>query len=411
MVLAENTTTGAVSTGHKAYSIRHQAGVKKNPYPCALRRSCYAPYAVTMERNKKVKLSRAVLISLIVALFVTPISMAQASTEDEQNNIEVYEAAAPGVVNITTISVERDFFFNIVPRQGAGSGAIIDSEGYILTNYHVIQDSRRLEVTLADGSKWQGKLVGTDPDNDLAVIKIDAPSHKLTVIPMGDSDHLLVGQKILAIGNPFGLGQTLTTGVISSLGRTLRAQNNTLMEDIIQIDASINPGNSGGPLLDSSGMLIGINTAIFSPTGASVGIGFAVPVNIAKRIIPELIAQGYYAYPWIGASVTTLLSGDSRTLDFAVDSGALIVEIVRGGPAHKAGLRGGNRRVRLGNRILIAGGDVVVAADGKPISTADGLIRIIREKRPGDLLRLEVYRGGLHRRDVLVRLEERPKRR
>ncbi len=364
-----------------------------------------------MERNKKVKLSRAVFVSLIVVLFVTPISMAQASTEDEQNNIEVYEAAAPGVVNITTISVERDFFFNVVPRQGAGSGAIIDNEGYILTNYHVIQDSRRLEVTLADGSKWQGKLVGTDPDNDLAVIKIDAPSHKLTVIPMGDSDHLLVGQKILAIGNPFGLGQTLTTGVISSLGRTLRAQNNTLMEDIIQIDASINPGNSGGPLLDSSGKLIGINTAIFSPTGASVGIGFAVPVNIAKRIIPELIAQGYYAYPWIGASVTTLLSGDSRALDFAIDSGALVVEIVRGGPAHKAGLRGGNRRVRLGNRILIAGGDVVVAADGKSVGTADGLIRIIREKRPGDLLQLEVYRGGLHRRDVLVRLEERPKRR
>jgi putative serine protease PepD len=367
-----------------------------------------------IEGSKRVRLQKAVLAGLIMVLLLTQLTMAQAGTEDEENNIEVYEAAAPGVVNITTISVERDFFFNIVPRQGAGSGAVIDSEGYILTNYHVIQDSRRLEVTLADGSKWQGKLVGTDPDNDLAVIKIDAPSHKLTIIPMGDSDDLLVGQKVLAIGNPFGLGQTLTTGVISSissLGRTLRAQNNTLMEDIIQIDASINPGNSGGPLLDSSGKLIGINTAIFSPTGASVGIGFAVPVNIAKRIIPELIAQGYYAYPWIGASVTTLLSGDSRALDFAVDSGALIVEIVRGGPAHKAGLRGGNRRVRLGNRILIAGGDVVVAADGKPVGTADGLIRIIREKRPGDLLRLEVYRGGLHRRDVQVRLEERPKRR
>jgi S1-C subfamily serine protease len=359
----------------------------------------------------RVRFWKTALLGLLVVLFLIQLPMAQASTEDEQNNIEVYEAAAPGVVNITTISVERDFFFNIVPRQGAGSGAIIDSEGYILTNYHVIQDSRRLEVTLADGSKWQGKLVGTDPDNDLAVIKIDAPSHKLTVIPMGDSDHLLVGQKVLAIGNPFGLGQTLTTGVISSLGRTLRAQNNTLMEDIIQIDASINPGNSGGPLLDSSGKLIGINSAIFSPTGASVGIGFAVPANTAKRIIPELIAQGYYAYPWIGASVTTLLSGDSRALDFAVDSGALIVEVVRSGPAHKAGLRGGNRRVRLGNRILIAGGDVVVAADGEPVNTAEELIRIIREKRPGDLLRLEVYRGGLHRRDVLVRLEERPKRR
>lgn len=351
------------------------------------------------------------LASLAILLLFTRLTMAQASTEDEQNNIKVYEAAAPGVVNITTISVERDFFFNIVPRQGAGSGAIIDSEGYILTNYHVIQDARRLEVTLADSSKWQGKLVGTDPDNDLAVIKIDAPSSKLTVLPMGDSNHLLVGQKVLAIGNPFGLGQTLTTGVISSLGRTLRAQNDTLMEDIIQIDASINPGNSGGPLLDSSGKIIGINTAIFSPTGASVGIGFAVPVNIAKRIIPELIAKGYYAYPWIGVSVTSLLSGDAKALDFAIDRGALIVEVVRGGPAHKAGLRGGNRRVRLGNRILIAGGDVVVAADGEPVNTADELIHIIREKRPGDLLRLEVYRGGLHRRDVLVHLEERPKRR
>jgi putative serine protease PepD len=348
---------------------------------------------------------------LILLLFLARPSICLVGTEEEQNNISVYKAAAPGVVNITTISVERDFFFNIVPRQGAGSGSIIDKDGYILTNYHVIHEARTLEVTLADGDKWEGKLVGTDPDNDLAVIKINAPSNKLTVIPIGDSDQLLVGQKVLAIGNPFGLGQTLTTGIISSLARTLRAENGMLMEDIIQTDASINPGNSGGPLLDSSGNLIGVNTAIFSPTGASVGIGFAVPSNTARRVIPELIAKGYYAYPWIGASVTTLLPGDAKALDFAVQRGALIVEIVRGGPAHAAGLRGGDRRVRLGNRILIVGGDVVVAADGKPVNTADDLIRIIRDKRPGESLNLEIYRNGLHRTEVMVVLDERPRRR
>jgi putative serine protease PepD len=350
-------------------------------------------------------------VIVLVVSWVASAASGLSSTEDEQNNIDIYRAAAPGVVNITTISVERDFFLNIVPRQGAGSGSIINKQGYILTNHHVIRDTRRLEVTLADGSRWQGKLVGTDPDNDLAVIKIDAPPDKLTVIPMGDSDQLLVGQKVLAIGNPFGLGQTLTTGIISSLGRTLRAQNDTLMEDIIQTDASVNPGNSGGPLLDSSGKLIGINTAIFSPTGVSVGIGFAVPANSAKRIIPELIARGYYAYPWIGASVTTLLPGDARMLKLAVRQGALLVEVVRGGPAHKAGLQGGDRRVRLGNRILIAGGDVLVAADGRSVDTADSLIRIIREKRPGELLSLEFYRGGNYREEVELRLEERPRNR
>jgi S1-C subfamily serine protease len=183
------------------------------------------------------------------------------------------------------------------------------------------------------------------------------------------------------------------------------------MEDIIQTDASINPGNSGGPLLDSSGNLIGVNTAIFSPTGASVGIGFAIPANTAKRIIPDLIARGYYAYPWMGASVTTLLPGDARTLQLAVERGALIVDIVQGGPAYKAGLHGGDRRVRLGNRILIAGGDVVVAADGRTVDTADSLIRIIRERRPGDPLSLEIYRGGHYRQELILKLEERPRRR
>jgi S1-C subfamily serine protease len=352
---------------------------------------------------------------IVAAVFLATLWLGAATglavTEEEQNNISVYQAAAPSVVNITSISLERDFFLNIVPRQGAGSGSIINGDGYILTNNHVIQDAQRLEVTLADGSKWRGRLVGADPDSDLAVIKIDAPRDKLTVLPMGDSDKLLVGQKVLAIGNPFGLGQTLTTGVVSSVGRTLRAQNGVLMEDIIQTDASINPGNSGGALLDSSGRLIGINTAIFSPTGASVGIGFAIPVNTARRVVPELVAKGYYAYPWIGATVATLHADDAKALDLAVERGALLVETVRGGPASKAGLQGGNRRVRVGNRILIAGGDVVVAADGRRVDTADDLIHIIREKHAGDLLSLEVYRGGQERQQVRVLLEERPPQR
>jgi S1-C subfamily serine protease len=189
-----------------------------------------------------------------------------ALTEEETNNIDLYERAAPAVVNITSTVAEHDFFFNVVPRQGTGSGSIIDWRGYILTNNHVIEDARKLEVTLSTGKKYSGKLVGADPDTDLAVIKIDVPKEKLTVLPMGSSSELKVGQKTIAIGNPFGLGQTLTTGVLSSLGRTMRAQSGALVEDILQTDASINPGNSGGPLIDSSGRMIGITTAIFSPT-------------------------------------------------------------------------------------------------------------------------------------------------
>jgi S1-C subfamily serine protease len=352
---------------------------------------------------------RGILLGLILSVALTVNGFAV--TEEEQNNIDVYRAAAPAVVNITSISVEHDFFFNIVPRQGTGSGCIINANGYILTNHHVIEDAQRLEVTLADGSKWRGKLVGTDPDSDLAVIKIDAQQKQLPYLPLGDSNSLMVGQKVLAIGNPFGLGQTLTTGVVSSLKRTLRAQNGVLMEDIIQTDASINPGNSGGALLDSSGRLIGINTAIFSPTGASVGIGFAIPVSTAKRLVPELIAKGYYAYPWIGATVTTLVPDDVRAEGAAVERGALIVETVRGGPAATAGLHGGNRRVRVGNRIVILGGDVIVAVDGRKVDTADDLISTVREKRPGDRITLEVYRGGSQRDRVQVLLEERPRRR
>lgn len=330
-----------------------------------------------------------------------------AQTRDEENNVTIYHAVGPGVVNITSTVIQRDFFFNPIPREGAGSGSIIDADGHILTNHHVIRDSSRVEVTLSDGSKWPARFVGADPDNDLAVIKIDAPKEKLKIVSMGDSSGLQVGQKVLAIGNPFGLTQTLTTGIISSLGRSIRSEAGSLIRDIIQTDAAINPGNSGGPLLDSNGKIIGINSAIISPTGASVGIGFAIPVNTAKRILPELIEKGYVSYPWIGAVIYSLIPEFAKFLGLRVERGAVIDELVRGGPMDKAGLKGGHRRVRVGNSLILVGGDVITEIDGKKVTSSDDLIRITRGHRPGDTVELKILRNEKFLR-VKVTLGERP---
>lgn len=334
---------------------------------------------------------------------------AYALTDDEQNNIRIYSESKKGVVNITSTVLERDFFWGIVPRSGSGSGAIIDKFGYILTNNHVINDARRIEVTLSNGSKWPGKLVGNDPDNDLAVIKINAPPKLLFPLPLGDSHALMVGQKVMAIGNPFGLNETLTTGIISSLGRSIRSENGSLMEDLIQTDAAINPGNSGGPLLDSNGKVIGINTAIFSPSGGSVGIGFAVPVEVAKRVIPDLIKKGYVAYPWIGATLFPVRPWMDEYLSIKTNHGAMIIEVIEQGPAAKSGLRGSTRILQMGNIRLPVGGDIIVDIDGKPVYSPDELIRAIRKKRPGDLVKLLVFRNG-RRIEISVILEERPYR-
>jgi len=356
--------------------------------------------------SKTAKLS--ILILILLAMVPDP-EQAFAMTEDERNNIAVYEKVADGVVNITSIAVQMDFFFNAFPSQGSGSGSIIDAKGHILTNHHVVANAQKLEVTLADGSKWPAKEVGTDPDNDLAVIKIDAPREKLKVVAMGDSKNLKIGQKVLAIGNPFGLARTLTTGIISSLGRTIRSEGGTLIEDVIQTDAAINPGNSGGPLLDSEGEIIGINSAIISPSGGNVGIGFAVPVNTARRIIPELIAKGYVTYPWIGATIQSLIPEVAQYLKMKIERGAMIGEVVKGGPADMAGLKGGQRRVQVGNTVVIVGGDVVVKADQLEIKTNDELIRYIREKKPGDTVLFRVFRKGSFT-EVKVTLGERPRR-
>jgi putative serine protease PepD len=357
---------------------------------------------------EKVKKQRFVSIASVIFFLLVGYTTGVAKTEDEENNISLYRQVGPGVVNITSVVVERDFFFNPIPREGAGSGSIIDTDGHILTNHHVIRDSTKLEVTLSDGSKWPAKFVGADPDNDLAVIQVDAPKEKLTVISMGDSSELKIGQKVLAIGNPFGLGQTLTTGIISSLGRSIRSEAGTLIEDLIQTDAAINPGNSGGPLLDSKGRIIGINSAIISPTGASVGIGFAIPVNTAKRILPELISKGYVSYPWIGASIYPLIPEFARVLGLKVERGAVIAEVVAGGPSDKAGLKGGNRRVQVGNSVIPVGGDVITEMDGKEVTSSDELIRMIRNHRPGDKVELKLLRKGKFL-NIKMTLGEKPR--
>jgi S1-C subfamily serine protease len=331
-------------------------------------------------------------------------------TEEERNNIAVYDKVADAVVNVTSTAIQMDFFFNAFPTQGSGSGSIIDTKGHILTNHHVVANAQKLEVTLADGSKWQTKLIGSDPDSDLAVIKIDAPKEKLKVIAMGDSKNLKIGQKVLAIGNPFGLERTLTTGIISSLGRTIRSESGTLMEDIIQTDAAINPGNSGGPLLNSEAEVIGINSAIISPSGGSVGIGFAIPVNTAKKLVPELIVKGYVTYPWIGATLMSLSPDLAKYLKLSVERGVLIAEVVKGGPADKAGLKGGDRKVQVGNTVAIVGGDIVMKADQHDVKSNDELIRYIREKKPGDTILLKVFRKEKFE-DIRVTLGERPRRR
>ncbi len=331
----------------------------------------------------------------LLVFFLSGAAGAAALTEEEKNNIDLYQRLAPGVVNITSTLLEHDFFFNVIPRKGTGSGSIIDSRGYIMTNNHVIGGGK-LEVTLADGKKYTARLIGSDPDTDLAVVKIEAPEESLSVIPMGDSADLKVGQKAMAIGNPFGLGQTLTTGVVSSTGRTMRAENGTLVEDIIQTDASINPGNSGGPLIDSSGKLIGITTAIFSPTGASVGIGFAIPVNTAKRIVNDLIEKGYYSYPYLGATLMNLFPDIAEALRLPVKTGAMVIEVAQGGPADKAGLKGGNRRAQIGNSIVTVGGDVIVSVNGIQVQDADAAIREVRKLHPADKVELANCPLGRH---------------
>ena len=326
---------------------------------------------------------------------------------DEQNNIEVYKTIAPGVVYIQSTTTVRDFFgLFSEPVEGAGSGSIIDDQGDILTNYHVIANAEKLTVSFGGGKNYPAKVVGRDPDTDLAVIKLlESPKEPMTVVPLGDSDKLIVGQKVLAIGNPFGLDRTLTTGVISGLQRPIRAQNGRQIEGAIQTDASINPGNSGGPLLDSHGRMIGINSQIESPSGASAGVGFAIPVNIAKRIVPQLVRNGYVQRPKLGIEPRNVeaLSGQVR---LPVSYGVLIMAVQPGGAAANAGLRGlvqtENGDVELG--------DIIIAIDGEKVSNNDDLLKILDKHQVGETVSVQIMRNG-RALTVSVKLMEAPQRR
>ena len=315
-----------------------------------------------------------------------------ARTRDEDINIRIYDELGPGVVNVTSTTLERNFWFDVIPRRGVGSGVVIDRKGRIVTNFHVVQEASRIEVTLYDKSSYEAKVLGTDRFNDLVILEIDCPAEKLHPIKLGSSDNLKVGQKVLAIGNPFGFEHTLTTGIISSLGRSLKTDSGVI-ENVIQSDAAINPGNSGGPLLNTQGELIGINTAIYSRSGESAGIGFAVPVNMLRRIVPDLVSFGYVRRPWFGVQGRALTPRLASALNLPVQEGLLIERVEEGSSSDQAGLRGGRRRVLLGNFFLIIGGDILVSLDGRPIGSHDDLVRLLADKRPGDRIGAGFYRG------------------
>jgi S1-C subfamily serine protease len=330
-------------------------------------------------------------------------------TPEEKTNIAIYKQASPTVVNISSVAYAIDIFSNVIPEEGMGSGVILTPDGYILTNAHVVADAQKLEVLLLNGKTYKAKLIGGDISRDVALIKIDPGAQQLPTITLGDSDHLQVGQTVYAIGNPFGLNSTLTTGIISSLGRTLKAQNGRLMENIIQTDAAINPGNSGGPLLNSAGQLIGINTAIFSPSGSNAGIGFAIPVNSARRIAEDLIATGHVIRPFLGVEIGMEINPHvAEALHLPVQHGLMIARVLRNGPAEKAGLHGAGKVMTIGNRQIPVGGDIMVSYDNRPATSAERFMNYVETKRPGETLHLKVNRNG-QPVDINVILEERPR--
>jgi putative serine protease PepD len=327
-------------------------------------------------------------------------------TADELVNVRIYRQAAPAVANIVTRTVEYDFFMNPVPVEGAGSGFLIDTAGHILTNYHVVQDAQAIEVTLGDQSRYPAKFVGADPRNDIALIKIDPRGRKLAPLPLGDAHTLEVGQRVLAIGNPFGFQSTLTTGVVSALGRTVQTGPNTFIDEAVQTDAAINRGNSGGPLLNTRGEVVGINTVIFSPTGTTAGIGFAIPINTARRVAEDLITQGRVRRAYLGIEGRSVWPELAEALGLPVSDGLLIERVTPNGPAAQAGVRGGNRRVLAGLQDLWIGGDILVAVDGKKVASQVDVNLLLNRKRPGDAVTLTLYRGG-QKMDVRVTLGER----
>jgi S1-C subfamily serine protease len=327
-------------------------------------------------------------------------------TDDEARTVKIYRQVAPAVANIITQAVEYDFFMNAVPVEGAGSGFVIDTKGYVLTNYHVVEGAEKIEVALGDRTRYPAKFVGADERNDVALLKIDPKGATLTAVPLGDSSGLQVGQKVIAIGNPFGFSSTLTTGVVSALGRTVQTGDKTFIDQAIQTDAAINRGNSGGPLLNSHGEVIGINSAIYTPSGTTAGIGFAIPISTAKEIAHDLMTEGRVRRAELGLGTTVALwPGLAQALELPVSQGLLVERLPENGAAAHAGVQGGNRMVLAGLQRLVIGGDVIVAVDGKEVTSSLDVNIATNHKKPGETVTLTVYRGD-RKMDITVTLAE-----
>jgi S1-C subfamily serine protease len=337
----------------------------------------------------------------------TPVSQRDASlTDDESINVRIYRQASPAVANILTKATEYDFFMDPVPVEGAGSGFVIDPRGYILTNFHVVEGAQSIEVVLGDQSRYPAKFIGADQRNDVALVKIDPKGKQLIALKLGDSGSLQVGQKVLAIGNPFGFQSTLTTGVVSALGRTVQTSQTTFIDEAIQTDAAINRGNSGGPLINTHGEVIGINSAIYTPSGTTAGIGFAIPVNTAKNIANDLMTDGRVHRAFLGVETLPIGGWLSEALDLPVKEGLLVERATKGGPAAAAGIQGGNRIAEAAMRRIAIGGDVIVAIDGQKVASQLDVNLVLNHKRPGDNVTVTVYRGG-KKMDIPVKLSER----
>lgn len=361
-----------------------------------------------------------------IVIIVTPTALPvptqappQVVPEEPVNALEaqieaVYEQAAPAVVNVTTQIIAYDFFMRPIPQEGVtGSGFLYDTEGHIVTNYHVVQNAESVSVALADGKSQPAEIVGVDPSNDLAVIRIKADDLPQP-IALGDSDSLRVGQFVVAIGNPFGQEGTLTLGVISALGRIIESPDGSFIGEAIQTDAPINPGNSGGPLLNLRGRVIGVNSQIISPSRASAGIGFAVSAETVRRVVPQLIAQGYYSHPWLGVGPVSLTPELAKVLrqagmEVPVEEGLILLEVASGGPAAQAGVRGPDEMVIVGNTRVPVGMDIITAVNGEPVTSFQALtVQLETETQVGDTVEVTVIRKGKER-NVQVTLAERPR--
>src|SRR5262252_1802042 len=329
-----------------------------------------------------------------------------ALSNDEVLNVRIYRQTSPAVANILTKATEYDFWMDPVPVEGAGSGFVIDNKGYVLTNFHVVQGAQSIEVVLGDQSRYSAKFIGADQRNDVALLKIEPKGKQLVTLPLGDSAALQVGQKVLAIGNPFGFQSTLTTGVLSALGRTVQTSQDTFIDEAIQTDASINRGNSGGPLINTHGEVIGINSAIYTPSGTAAGIGFAIPINTAKLIANDLINEGRVRRAYLGVNTLELSGWLAEALDLPVQEGLLVEQTTKGGPAAASGLRGGDRTVQSGMRRLTIGGDVIVGIDGQKVANQFDMNVLLNRKRPGDTVTVTVFRGA-KKLDIPVKLGER----